>query len=245
VLAIVIPCYNEASRLQKNFFEELSNTFDCKILVVDDGSTDCTNEILQKFAEDIPIRILTLPANFGKALAMKNGLDLAISLKLDFVIFCDADGSLKISDIEILFSTISKNPQVDCVSGARVPMSGWMVKRKTYRKWIGRIVATIIGITTGFEIYDPMSPAKIYRTKSLLNIEDYVPKTKWLGEVELLLFLEEMHSKKIEVLEIPLSTWFDADGGHIRLRSIFILLKDFAYIFFRSGQVRKARVGNF
>ncbi len=241
MLAVVIPCYNEANRLHKSFFEIIKSTFDCDILVVDDGSTDSTNMILQDFAKEIPFRILTLPVNAGKALAMKKGLDLAISLKLDYVVFCDADGSLDIKDMRLLYSTIKNNPFVDCVSGARVPMSGWMVKRKNYRKRVGRIVATLIGLLTGFEIYDPMSPAKIYRMQSLIGIDRYIPKTKWLGEVELLLFLEEAHNKKINVLEVPLSTWFDANGGHIGFRSSLILLKDFIYIFFRSGQVRCAR----
>jgi dolichol-phosphate mannosyltransferase len=93
-LCVVAPCCNEAAGLRE-FYQQLSRTLaalpDCrhKIILVDDGSTDATPQILEALArEDPAVCVLTLSRNFGHQIALTAGLDAAEG---DAVIMMDAD----------------------------------------------------------------------------------------------------------------------------------------------------------
>src|SRR6478752_2733844 len=91
---IVIPCYNEAARLDHPAFSRfvLANK-DVDFLFVDDGSTDSTRQTLESLRESRPdqFRVLGLERNFGKAEAVRHGLLAACERKPDYVGFWDAD----------------------------------------------------------------------------------------------------------------------------------------------------------
>ena len=95
-LTIIIPVFNEELALPKfinqlkPIVEELNNYVICKLLFVNNGSSDSSKEILQIELKDwVPAAILTLSRNFGYETALIAGLSNAHS---DFYCFCDADG---------------------------------------------------------------------------------------------------------------------------------------------------------
>ena len=73
---IVIPCYNEANRLNKDaFLSFVLNNEDIEFLFVNDGSTDDTLSMLQTFStENNKIHYLDLAKNGGKAEAVRQGI---------------------------------------------------------------------------------------------------------------------------------------------------------------------------
>jgi polyisoprenyl-phosphate glycosyltransferase len=94
-VTIVIPVLNEGAAIAANMrqimeaVKSLRNTVDARILVVDDGSSDDTVNIVQSLAEAEPlVRMLALTRNFGKEAAIHAGLDHAPS---DAVIVMDSD----------------------------------------------------------------------------------------------------------------------------------------------------------
>ena len=94
---IVIPAFNEEKNIGK-VLKEVSKT-KYPIIVVDDGSTDKTFKVLQKF--QIPnskFQILRHRVNLGKGAAMKTGAEAAFALGADGVVFMDSDGQHKVSD---------------------------------------------------------------------------------------------------------------------------------------------------
>src|SRR6185436_46155 len=73
---IVIPCYNEAGRLDREAFSRFASCNDVDFLFVDDGSTDDTRQTLNALTESLPdrIKVLALQRNVGKAEAVHRGL---------------------------------------------------------------------------------------------------------------------------------------------------------------------------
>ena len=93
-LSIVVPCYNESSGLSL-FVDEIAKTiselsdYEIEVILVDDGSTDTTGEVLRLLFNDRKwIKIISLTRNFGKEAALTAGLDFASG---DAVVFMDAD----------------------------------------------------------------------------------------------------------------------------------------------------------
>ena len=85
VVAAIVPAYNEALRIGK-VLEPLSRTKVLKeIIVVDDGSTDETSQVVSKFKN---VRYLKNLKNMGKSYSMERGVN---ETRLPIIFFCDAD----------------------------------------------------------------------------------------------------------------------------------------------------------
>ena len=93
-LILVVPCYNEADRLQEAaFLEFVRRRDDARLLFVDDGSTDDTAGVLARLTAAAPgaIGVLRLERNQGKAEAVRRGIVEALALEPSLVGFWDAD----------------------------------------------------------------------------------------------------------------------------------------------------------
>lgn len=84
-ISVIVAAYNEQAFIETTVVSIIESGFPCEIIVVDDGSTDQTPEILRKFGEKI--KIVSHPTNKGKGAAMASGLKEAAG---EIVIFCDA-----------------------------------------------------------------------------------------------------------------------------------------------------------
>ena len=96
LISVVVPAYNEAAGIQRFIEDELAPVVqelqeEVEIVVVDDGSTDCTLAKVKEctLPEKITLRIVALMKNFGKEIALTAGLREA---KGEAVIMIDADG---------------------------------------------------------------------------------------------------------------------------------------------------------
>ena len=104
VVHIVIPCFNEAERLNRDEVGVLLADPQVQIIFVDDGSTDGTLELLSDLRIEHPerIEVLPLPENIGKAEAVRKGLLHAVSSSADITGYLDADFATPASEIRVI-----------------------------------------------------------------------------------------------------------------------------------------------
>ncbi len=105
-LSIIVPAYNEQSRIENSLrrIQEYINeqTYDAVVLVVSDGSTDETVDIVQSFsAQDSRFQVYHYSPNRGKGCAVRTGMLMS---EAEWLLLCDADLAAPIEEVEKLFS---------------------------------------------------------------------------------------------------------------------------------------------
>ncbi|MDQ6961045.1 MAG: glycosyltransferase family 2 protein [Mariprofundaceae bacterium] len=150
LLSVIIPAFNEASRLPKTLQEAypyLEQRFhaDFEIIVVDDGSSDHTVEAVQALMESQPyLKLLALPENKGKGAAVKAGMQAAQG---DICLFMDADHSTHICEIEKVLPLMADGYGVVIASrqhpDSQIPVhQSWLREHmgKTFNLFVQKIV---------------------------------------------------------------------------------------------------------
>ena len=153
---VVVPCYNEAQRLDTKAFAEFAARTNVRCLFVDDGSTDETLDALRRLEGSCgaQIVVLGLESNVGKAEAVRLGLIEACRSGSSYVGFWDADLATPLEDITAFVQLLDTRPDIEMVFGSRVNLLGRSVHRKLARHYIGRVFATAAALVLGIGIYD-------------------------------------------------------------------------------------------
>lgn len=87
-LSVIIPCYNERATIAEIIGQVLAVGRADEIIVVDDGSTDGTREVLSQLPQNACVKVLYHPANYGKGAAVRSGIAQATG---DIILIQDAD----------------------------------------------------------------------------------------------------------------------------------------------------------
>ena len=129
IVSIIIPVFNEANTIQK-ILKKINKITKIKkdIIVVDDGSTDGTKDIIKYKCKNLYNTFLSLNKNRGKGFACRAGLK---KIKGDIVIIQDADLEYDPNDYDKLIKPILKN-QTNIVYGSRVLKGGKRTRPKTF-----------------------------------------------------------------------------------------------------------------
>lgn len=230
--SIIIPCYNEAQRLQVDAFHEIARKCpEIRLWFVNDGSTDTTQEALEKLVQSITPEpgLIHIFDNVGKAEAVRQGI--LTSLKENRYTRCgfwDADLATPFNELLRLSESMDRNPKLVMVSGCRVQRLGVHISRKPWRHYQGRIFATIASMVLGISVYDTQCGAKLFRSDVAEEIFRDPFISRWSFDVELFARLGQFRSTEM-VLELPLLEWIDCPGSKLNLagsfKSVFDLIK--------------------
>jgi glycosyltransferase involved in cell wall biosynthesis len=115
LLSVVMPCYNERDTIEEIIRRVLTVPIRTELIVVDDGSTDGTREILAKLAEQHRFRVILQPRNGGKGAALRRGFQ---EVKGDVVVIQDADLEYSPEEFPQLIELICEG-RADVVYGSR------------------------------------------------------------------------------------------------------------------------------
>ncbi|MFO0847742.1 MAG: glycosyltransferase family 2 protein [Gemmataceae bacterium] len=163
-LSLVIPAYNEAAVIVRAVDEAaagLGGLFEqWEVLVVDDGSTDGTGELLARLGRSVPgLRVLHHPSNRGYGAALRTGFAAA---RYDLVAFTDADCQFDLRDLGRL---ASQARTAAVVAGRRVDRQDpW--RRRFLSGGYNRLVRTLLG--TG--VRDCDCALKVFRREALADL---------------------------------------------------------------------------
>jgi dolichyl-phosphate beta-glucosyltransferase len=228
-VALVVPCYNEAARLDRDAFRSALTAMPWLTLCfVDDGSTDATRAMLEEMqaTDSTRIEVLALAVNGGKADAVRQGMQRVLESRLGERDTCcgfwDADLSAPLSELPALTQIFSREPGVLWVFAIRLRALGRNVTRGALRHYLGRIFATLTSLLLGVGVYDTQCGAKLFRVTPLLRevlSEPFV--SRWVFDVELLsradALLARDGGKRVAdiVYEQPLREWHHRAGSKL------------------------------
>jgi dolichyl-phosphate beta-glucosyltransferase len=227
---IIIPCYNEAARLDPERIEKyLAERQGAYLVFVNDGSTDSTSERMHTIKDQHPERIfvLDLESNYGKAEAIREGMLFTLrEIKPAFVGYMDADLSTPFGELDRLFTYLDQHKTVEVIFGSRVKRLGSRIERTTSRHYLGRVFATVVSILLRLPVYDSQCGAKAMTAEKaeVLFKEDFI--TAWLFDVELLYRYKVIYGEERtlrEVYEYPLYEWTERRGSKIRLLHVLAM----------------------
>ncbi|ONH68774.1 Dolichyl-phosphate beta-glucosyltransferase [Cyberlindnera fabianii] len=224
ILSVVIPCYNETSRLKIGLDETVEHLKaeygdNWEILIVDDGSKDGTTKYALELAVEEyklqpgQMRVVQLVKNRGKGGAVTHGMQ---HVRGKYAVFADADGASKFSDVQKLIESIEEygdEPAVAIGSRAHMVESDAVVKRSFIRNFLMYSLHTLVFVFGIREIKDTQCGFKLFNRSAIANIFPYMHTEGWIFDVEILIIAIR---KNIPVKEIAIS-WHEVDGSKVDL----------------------------
>ncbi|MFH7003359.1 DUF2062 domain-containing protein [Flavobacterium bizetiae] len=178
---VIVPTYNNHKTLKKVLDSILD--FTSKIIIVNDGSTDTTNEILKQYSELTQIHH---PRNIGKGRALRNGFRKAIEMHFEYAITIDSDGQHFASDIPNFIEEIQKESN-SLLIGSRNMTQENVPKKSSFGNkfsnfWFKFETGIVLEDTqSGFRLYPlKLIPKQFYTNKFEFEIEVIV-RSAWKG----------------------------------------------------------------
>jgi dolichyl-phosphate beta-glucosyltransferase len=199
-LSIVIPSYNEESRLPASL-EKIANYVrekrpSSEVLVVDDGSTDQTAAVAESWRNRIPqIRVLSNGRNRGKGFSVRHGF---LEARGEIVLFTDADLSSPIEEGEKLFAAL---PTYDVAIGSRaVDRSLIEVHESPFREFAGIIFNKLVRLILWLPFVDTQCGFKAFRRERCRIMFEQQTIERFGFDPELL-YLARHHGLRVK--EVP------------------------------------------
>jgi glycosyltransferase involved in cell wall biosynthesis len=160
-ICALVPAFNEASQIAKVVRGAIQHVD--VVVVIDDGSDDGTAEA----ARGAGATCLRLPANRGKASALRTGIEFAASRGFTHVLTLDGDGQHRPEDIPVLVQTAVRTG-ADMVIGTRMFERHNMPRARFYSNTFGSRLASAL---VGREIRDSQSGFRLIRLDKLVSLE--------------------------------------------------------------------------
>lgn len=247
---VVVPCYNEALRLDVAAYESfLTRCLDVTLLFVDDGSTDDTPLVIERLRQRHPSRVLSLrlAANVGKGEAVRRGMQLAIRRRATQVGYWDADLATPLDSISRFRSVLNERPELVMVMGSRVALLGRQIRRRWRRHMLGRAFATAASIVLKLPVYDTQCGAKLFRvTPETATMFRQPFRSRWIFDVEILSRLVRATAadrhRTPAIYEYPLEHWQEVDGSRLKALDFVVAVGDLLGIFWRDRRVKGATI---
>ncbi len=226
--SIVIPAYNEAGRIPATLQSVVGcirqHGWSAEVVVVDDGSTDATVEVVRAFAADAPeVRLLQNPGNRGKGYSVRSGILQALG---EVVMFTDADLSAPMEEAERLFAAIAAG--ADIAIGSR-----WLEKdRQThrqpfYRQFFGRCFNGVTRLVMGLKFADTQCGFKAFTRAAAQTVFQLQTIERWGFDPEILFIALK---RGYRVVEVPVSWAHDERTRMSYLKDGLKMLEEIAIV---------------
>ena len=225
---IIIPCYNEAHRIDAAAFENfLSKEKDFTFCFADDGSTDDTIKVLQQIQLGFKGRVFITrqEINNGKAAVVRKAvLEMNGLAQFDYLGYFDADLSTPLEASVEFVNFLEQNENYKIVFGSRIDKPGVVIKKLYYRYLAGRSFSLLVNRLFGLTLYDTQCGAKIFRKDIALVAFEEPFVSKWLFDIEIILRLRKAYSNAdLFIKEEALLQWVNKKGSKITFNDLLKL----------------------
>ncbi|MCD6010490.1 MAG: glycosyl transferase family 2 [Flavipsychrobacter sp.] len=198
---VIVPTYNNEKTLKQVLISVLEYTD--RVIVVNDGSTDSTSQILAQFPQ---IAKVEYPNNKGKGKALRTGFDHAISLGYDYAITIDSDGQHFASDLPLFLEKLETEKEA-IIIGSRNLHQENMPGKNTFANKFSNFWYYV---ETGQKALDTQSGYRLYPIHLMKGMAFF--GTKYEFEVEVLV---RCAWKGIKVMWIPVTVYYAPRGERI------------------------------
>lgn len=213
-LSVVVPAYNEQDRIGKSleritgYLDSLNDEYE--LLVVNDGSTDQTAEIVREFGRSrARVQVLDYSPNRGKGYAVRHGI---LNSQGDFVLFSDADLAAPIEELEKLWPPVLAN--ADIAIGSRpLKESNLVVHQPWYRELAGRAFNKAVQLLAVKGIQDTQCGFKLFRAQAAKAVFSRCRLNGFSFDFEALHLAQRMG---LTIAEVPIR-WAHQPGSKVRL----------------------------
>jgi dolichyl-phosphate beta-glucosyltransferase len=196
------------------------------VLVVDDGSTDSTANLIAAWQErSRGLRLLSHEKNMGKGWAVRTGM---LAAEGEYVLFMDADGSTDIVEIEKLVEAL--NQGTDIAIGSRDLAGSEIEKHQPIvRETMGKAFSFLARVLAILEVADATCGFKLFRKSVVYPLFGRQTVHGWAFDVEILCLAKKMG---FQVAEVPVH-WTDSPDSRVNLAGVVLpTLRDLIWIRF-------------
>jgi len=211
MVSIVIPAFNEAARIGdsitriQKFIEAAA--FPVDVIVVDDGSSDATSDIVRSFRHQW-LRLICNDENHGKGYSVRQGFLNASGV---YVLFTDADLSAPIDELNKLWD-VAKRDKADVVIGSRGLDRTVIEKRQNgFREFGGIAFNYVVRFMTGLDIKDTQCGFKLFLREPAVPVFEKQTISGFGFDAEVL-FLSSRRGLKLR--EVPVR-WSHSEGSKL------------------------------
>jgi glycosyltransferase involved in cell wall biosynthesis len=226
--SIVIPAFNEAHRIPATLESVVScireRGWSAEVVVVDDGSTDSTAEVVRAFAERAPeVRLMQNPGNRGKGYSVRSGLLNALG---EVVMFTDADLSAPMDEAQGLFDAIAGG--ADIAIGSRwLERNRQTIRQPLYRQFFGRCFNGVTRLVMGLHFADTQCGFKAFTRAAAQTIFQLQTIERWGFDPEILFIAVK---RGYRIAEVPVSWAHDERTRMSYLKDGMKMLEEIAIV---------------
>jgi dolichyl-phosphate beta-glucosyltransferase len=224
-LSVVIPAYNEELRLPQTLDEAIAylktQPYQSEIVVVDDGSTDETGQVAQRWdTAPVPLQLLQHPdgANHGKGASVKRGI---LAARGAYRLFMDADNSTALDHVGRFWPFFHLGLEV--VIGSRALKDSVVERHQSKAKEIaGQFGNWLVRMLAVPGIFDTQAGFKMFTGEAAERIFNRITIDRWGYDIELLVIARSLGYR---IREVPI-TWLNARGSKVTIGSYFEVLSE-------------------
>jgi dolichyl-phosphate beta-glucosyltransferase len=214
-LSVVVPAYNEEARIGATLQRMLeyldAQPYRCEIIVVDDGSTDRTREVVAAVpAGRTSVSVLHYDGNRGKGYAVRFGM---LRANGNFVLFSDADLSTPIEEVEHLFTAMEDGAEI-AIGSRDVAGSRLERHQSWFRELGGKGFNRLVRMVAVPGIHDTQCGFKLFTRGAAQNIFSLCQVDNFSFDIEALYLGRQLGYR---VAEVPVR-WKHMDGSKVSLR---------------------------
>lgn len=203
-VCVLIPTYNNGRTLGGVLSEVLS--LDFPVIVVNDGSTDGTAELLSEFPQ---VEVISYVHNKGKGYALRTGFHRAFELGYEYAITIDSDGQHEPADIEVIREKLEQSERPTVVMGARNMTQTGVPRKSSFGNSFSNFW---FWVNTGYRLSDTQTGFRAYPLKPLVDKRWFSNKFEF--EVEVIVRLAWAG---VDMQEVPVRVNYTEDRvSHFR-----------------------------